>query len=560
MAPLIQNGSTPPPSSVPQSKPRDVQYRKARPLPVTLLDSCSIWFEELLLSQAFSLLSSALTSGTGASVEAFIPPHQHLALAATLVVHPSVTTRTTSQDKHVAADDALRYLRHVNSLLGAQESGLDKAFQFSSASSPSRGKGRRNRISDIAGDEDDDQQGRLSLSYAGKESLWNTAEDFWSVVGWAFNCSVPHRPRWERWKLWLGLMLDVIQDDFENRLPEAEKTYAVTQSTGAAQSVLKDSMIAQYLLPIGESRSNKRRLMRAVLADGTQKSLAEFGEVWKHETKAPKQKQAERPGKRRKLDLDNGEFGDYFDESDEDSLASSVRRSRSGTAVPSARHSRAASDDNGNDEDELSGSKALAVSTSVTSIDTLGGIESLHLRQRIMALLTLFCSKNPDAFLDTEELFDLYTEFLRPLPLAMFQQFVLPATPWLGPNSQASLNQMLLRPLLVTTAPAYNENALTQKEFESCYAPYAANNTSSTDNAKVGLLIESLLRLLWSSNALQVTPALRMAVEQGIAARKDKAAFDGRKKVGGRIKVDEEAMSVMECSAERMITVLDMAG
>jgi hypothetical protein len=183
---------------------------------------------------------------------------------------------------------------------------------------------------------------------------------------------------------------------------------------------------------------------------------------------------------------------------------------------------------------------------------------SLHLRQRILALLTLFSTKNPDAFLDTEDLFDLYTEFLRPLALPVFQQFVLPVKPWLGPNSQASLNQMLLRPLLVATAPPYHENALAQEELEVHYAPFAANSSGAVDNAKVSLLVEGLVRLLWKSGQLVATERLRALVKQGIEARREKVAFDGRRKVGVKRKVDEEAVVVMECSAERMLVVMDL--
>ena len=552
--------SPPPPSSLPQLHSTKSELRKARPLPVQVLDQCTVCFEEGLFSQAFSQLSSALTSGTGSSVEAHIPPAQHLGLAATLVVHPQFTTRTTSPDKQAAADDALRHLRHVNSLLGAQRSGIDKAFQFSdSVSSTKRGKRARTRVSDAVSDDEDDAPGRIRSSYVGKESLWTNVEDFWCAVGWTFNCSVAHPHRWERWKLWLALMLDVLEDDLTARLPEATKAYVESNSTAVIQTLLQDSMFAQYLSPIGEGRNNKRTLMRAILADGKFKSLAEFPEIWRHETKLPKQKEDSRMSKKRKLDLENDEFGDYLDHSDEESPQSSVRRSRSVTAFLSLRQSRAASK-NGDDEsdDELHGTHTPNGNESPAGVEVLGGIESIHLRQRILALLTLFCTKNPDAFLDTEDLFDLYTEFLRPLPLAVFQQFVLPTRPWLGPNSQAPLNQMLLRPLLVATAPAYNENALTQSDFEVHYARYAANSTSAIENAKVSLLIENLLRLLWNSGGLHSSNNLSQLLQQGITARKEKSAFDGRRKVGVKAKADEEAIVVMECSAERMLSILDM--
>jgi hypothetical protein len=540
-----------PPSSLPQSRHRDIKYRSSRSLPVPLLDSCSIWIEEQLYSQAFSLLTDSLTPGAGTPLSAFTPPPQHLALAATLSAHPRFTTRTTSQDKHAAADDALKYLRSVNGLVGAANAGLDRAFRFAEADNINRGKRARPKGSDLDV-ELDEQPGQLTSPYIGKESLWTNADDFWSVVGWAFNCSVVQSHRWERWKLWLDFMIDVLQDDLESRLPDAEKLYAATGNTHAIEELLRPSILAQYLQPLGEGRGNKRRLMRAVLADGRRNSLAEFGEIWKNETKQPRKQEEDRASKRRKLDLEKGEYGDYFDDSEDDSLANSVRRSRSTTAPPTAQLSRAPS---GSEDDD-----AADASTSPASIDILGGMKSLHLRQRLLALLTLFCTKNPEAFLDTEDLFDLYTEFLRPLPLPIFQQFVVPAKPWLGPNSQASLIQMLLRPLLSATAPAYNENALTQREFEMHYAPFAAANVTAVDNAKVGLLLEGLLRLLWSSKALEVTAELRRVVKLGIGARQERAAGDARKKGEGRAKIEEEALAVLQASAQRMMVVLDMAG
>lgn len=293
--------------------------------------------------------------------------------------------------------------------------------------------------------------------------------------------------------------------------------------------------------------------MRAVLAEGTPKSLAEFPEIWRHETKPPKQKQDVRLSKKRKLDLENNEFGDYYDHSDEESPGTSTRRSRSTTALPTAQPSRAGSDDS-DESDEDSDEVPSPPGTEI-----YGGTESIHLRQRILALLTLFSTKNPDAFLDTEDLFDLYTEFLRPLPLPVFQQFVLPAKPWLGAISQASLNQMLLRPLLVATAPPYRENALTQREFEVHYAQFAANSTGAVDNAKVSLLVEGLMRLLWKQRGkLETTEKLRGLVRQGIEARREKVAFDGRRKVGVKRKMEEEASVMMECSAERMLMLLEL--
>lgn len=117
---------------------------------------------------------------------------------------------------------------------------------------------------------------------------------------------------------------------------------------------------------------------------------------------------------------------------------------------------------------------------------------------------------------------------------------------------------MLLRPLLASTAPAYHENCLTQDDFETHFAPFAANTHSATDNAKVALLLEDLLRLLWRSGNLEWRKDLQIVVVRGIEARREKVAFDGRRKKSQRAKEDEEAVAMMEKCGERMLVVLDL--
>lgn len=557
---------SPPPSSLPLSKHAGRQYRKAKALAIQVLDHCTVCIEEQLFTQAFSLLANCVAAGTGKAEDAQLPPVQHLALAATLTVHPLLTTRTISKDKHVAADDALAYLQLVNNIAGPQNAVLDQVFLFGDADLASSRMGKREvkvLPSDIGGD-DENKPGYMRSVFAQKESLWTNAEDFWAVVGWAFNCSVAHPGRWDRWKLWLAFMLDVLEDDLEIRLPGATRAYQASGSTAAVRESLKDCIFAKYLAPIGEGRSSKRRLMRAVLADGKKQALAEFGEVWKHETKSPKVKKDEPVAKRRKLDLENGQFGDYFDdESDRDSPGDSARGSRSTTAFSTSRRSRPQSThSDGNSTDELHGPNTPTAAQTTTSIDDFGGLESLHLRKRLLALLSRFCALNPDAFLDTEDLFDLYTEFLRPLPLSIFASFVVPSQPWLGPHSQASLDQMLLRPLLTGSAPTYDENALTVSDFEEYYAGFAASKAGAVDNARVSILVESLLRLLWEQGALEGEGGngrLRKVVDKGITERKERSGWDGRRKAGSRARDEEEAMKVLQASAERMRLVLDMA-
>ncbi|KAI7490721.1 hypothetical protein KC351_g439 [Hortaea werneckii] len=391
---------------------------------------------------------------------------------------------------------------------------------------------------------------KLRNTYSDKDSIWSNAEDFWHVLGWAFNCSILHQTKWKRYLLFLDWMLSALSLDLESNAKH-----------GAADQ----SILAKYLGSVGESRNNKRRVMRAVLADGGTRSTGEFPEIWKNETKPPKRKaedEVAQMDKKRKLDLEAGEFGDYYIDSDSDlesPAPGSLPLSRSATILPSVKGSRDPSGDEQRSQSTAGASSALA---------SFGGLDSLKLRRQTLDLLVRLSQLSPATFLDTEDLFDLFTEFLRPLPLPVFQQLVfaspLPSsndddtTRGFGINERSSLDQMLLRPLLASAAPAYHDNCLTQDDFQTHFAPFAANTHSATDNAKVALLLEDLLRLLWRSGNLEWCEDLQTVVERGIEARREKVAFDGRRKKSQRAKEDEQAVAVMEKSGERMLVILDL--
>ncbi|KAK1077256.1 hypothetical protein LTR33_008243 [Friedmanniomyces endolithicus] len=492
------------------------------------------------------MLSTNLTAGMGTPRPAYIPPVQFFAFLATLTVHPHFTTRTHDVEKQTAADDALRYLQQVAKLVGPRNSGLNRAFRFVEATKPTASRNRRavtRNTTDAAEEDQEYDADSIRSRYATEESLWSNADDFWSVVGWAFNCSVAHPHRWRRWKVWLELMLDILGADLESH---------------AEDGTIPASMFARYLASVGErGRNTKRRLMRAILADGTQSSLAEFHEVWRDETRGPrnlKNQKVDRQHKRQKLDLDNGDFGDYGDESSaEDSPATSIQRSRSSTAKPSRR-------DSGNDDDsDESQAPRNKDNEPLTGLAALGRTPSLHLRTRLLALLVRLCALSPPTFLDTEDLFDIFTEFLRPIPLSIFSHFVCPARPYLDPDALSSMLQMLFRPLLAGSgAPVYDENVVTQEVFEECFAPFAAGGGGGVDNAKVSVMVESLLRLLWRNGGLVGRRSLREAVERGVRVRREKVAWDGRRRTGFKAMEEEEAGMVMEASAQRMMSVLDL--
>ena len=112
-------------------------------------------------------------------------------------------------------------------------------------------------------------------------------------------------------------------------------------------------------------------------------------------------------------------------------------------------------------------------------------------------------SDYPRTLAIVEEMFDVYTEMIRPLPLPIFIAFLSPTTngtndyrTTFDPISQACLAQMLLRPLLSAAPPRYRYSLPSQATMERSFLPYAANGQSVVDQAKVGILLEILLRLL----------------------------------------------------------------
>ena len=467
-----------------------------------------------------------------------------------------MTTRTTSKEKQTAADDALRYLRHVNTLTPADESGLTKALQFRDANSSRSKRARTRHSGDISSDDEHEDPGRIRSNYAQKDSLFANAEDFWAVVGWAFNCSVAHKNRWDRWRLWLEFVLDVLEDDLDSRHRQARA------SPQDRDEVLSKSLLAYYLAPfVDQGRNPKRRIMRAILADGTQPSMNLFPSVFTNETLPPKVKQDTKLGAKRSLDLDQGDFGDYFD-SDSDSNTTPGPQQKSGRI--STRHS---STNLSRQDSPASPSTPQPPPTSSTPLSSHGGSESLHLRLRLLALLTTISSLSSSLFLDPEDLFDIYTEFLRPLPLPIFSFFVLPnptssgaRTRTIDANSLASLIQMLLRPLLSSAAPVSNANSLTAESFATHFAPFAANVSSVGENAKVGICVEGLLRLLWTEGVLgnaddEVRRAVKEAVHEGIKVREEKAGGDGRRKSAGKSAEDWRFLVV---GGERMGSLLEM--
>lgn len=477
-------------------------------------------------TQALGFLISLITLGnTNSRTPAFLPPPQHIALACTLAVHPTLTTRAKSEDRLEAANLALRYLRLVLKLVGPVNGNLQDAFVFTGAGASSRRgtAGRRRTTGELHTSNDDEHN--INCNLAGPAAIWSQAEDFWQVVGWTFNCSVRHERRWDRWSLWLEYMIEVLKKDWETRVVEFE-----TDPNGDWDP-RATSMIVQYL-SAGESKTGRdRRTLRAIFADGTARSMAEFREIWKNETKELKKASDDKSRQIAKLDIKEGNYGDYnVSESSEF-------------------------------EDSTPSSPIAPISPPPEEVPdvaaALGGTQSIALRLHLLSLLSNVSAMVPETFLPLPAFYNLCHEQIRPLPLPTFFIFMSPASLSLITAAAAStLTQYILRSFIASAAPLPPTDSIAQDILERHFLPFAANTQSVADNARVSLCIETLLHLLEKHVGLEWSKGLVEASEKGIKAREQKAKREGKKRKDSGHMGGERIW--LTASAERIRFMVDM--
>lgn len=491
-----------------------------------------------------------LTCGTAAWAAVYAPAPQHLAIAATFLVHPSTTTRAKTTEEHEAAGASLQLLRLTNQLIGPEAAKFNTAFAFTHFNSSRHGGRRREEESTTNRTIRDDDDAPLNLDLAQSGSLWSRAEDFWHVVGWAFNCSVLHPERWEHWQTWLDFMCDALEHDWEHRLKQLEGPMGISQPSTPSkrkEHTLKQSLIYKFLTS-NVSHGSHRRVLRAIFADGSPSSVNEFREIFKNELKERKKDENnETPSKRRvEVNIDEDQYADYMsqdedgsDEPDPPSRARPKRARRGSKPKVSAA-----------DSEYL---RLINDTYSNGGVAAFGGFRSLEVRQRLLRILSEVSREIPKAYMKLEDLYHLFVENIRHLPLPAFQALVSPGTlPFFKPWSQSTLCEVLLYRMRESGAPESTEYYLTQTKLQECFLPYAANTASVVDNAKVSILLESLIVLLAESNLLHNTPELREAVETGNLNRVAKAEEEIRRNKNSRELEDVEWCWLIE-SGERLL-------
>ncbi|KAL8717994.1 MAG: hypothetical protein Q9225_004816 [Loekoesia sp. 1 TL-2023] len=182
----------------------------------------------------------------------------------------------------------------------------------------------------------------------------------------------------------------------------------------------------------------------------------------------------------------------------------------------------------------------------------LGVPQSVILRLRLLSLLSTVSVFLPHTFTPLPTLYDLYLEHIRPLPLPQFFLLVSPSSmQYLHLSAASSLTQIILRSVIASSAPLPPTDDMTQETLERCYLPYPANTSNISDNAKVSLCIETLLRLLQRHCGLDWSENFQESVEKGIEAREQKAKKAGKGKGKGKGGGEDERMW-LRGSAERI--------
>lgn len=512
-------------------------YRDALGLPRELKLRCHIHLEEQYYTAALNLLNSLLCDGippshADADAQADRPgcvaPPAQMAVLATLAIHPKHTSKLADAAAHDVSSLAMSYLRTVLATVGPVNANLRDALLF-------RGdvNGRRRRTSEDAaglggaGLESDEDHVRGKTANRG--SVWARGQDFWRVLGWAFNCSAQHPHRWCWWQPWLEYMVDVLEADYK------ERKRLDIEREGSQESyeyqLLQESLLVSYVVPKNSRVSALKPIISALFADGNTSSQAIFKEVFTRENKVASKSSKKR--KRDRVDLENDKFGDYDDDS-----------STGGSEPPTPEHLRMLALDVKNDTALWTGSALL---------------DTIPLRLRLFSLLSeAACDVPRKCVISLPDLYEKTTERIAQLPVAAFAKFLAQHNTPLTKDSLVAIIRCLMPYLLPGTAPRPVDvdpevNAredISTLILERCYLPFAYR--TAENNAKISLALETLLRLDFCS----WSPTLQRAVEKGVAARNDKAA----PRKGGRFKTDGElaAQEMLRASGKRLLVWVEI--
>ncbi len=132
-------------------------------------------------------------------------------------------------------------------------------------------------------------------------------------------------------------------------------------------------------------------------------------------------------------------------------------------------------------------------------------------------------------------------------------------------NSFTSLLKNILRHYLPASIPnpahvdPYTEerDGVSALVLQRCYLPFAANNVTPDTNAKMSLILENLLRLVYGAGAMSWSAELQNAAEKGVKARTDRARVRKGVRPRGTEEDEDAAREVLKASGQRILALMD---
>ncbi|KAK0674214.1 hypothetical protein QBC41DRAFT_385120 [Cercophora samala] len=549
-------------------------YREAAQLPYQVKNQIQIHLEEKMYPAALSMLHSLLSHCASFSPpskeqasqppqKVYVPPPHHLAFVSSLAIHPRFTSAPPYEDntsppiRDGAA--ALSYLRGLLSIAGPINANFRQAFEFKSPPSSST-FGKRSRRGDICGDwSTSDMSGADSDAsstdvmvgtFAMNGVLWHRATDFWSVLGWSFWCAAFIPGRWRYWKPWIEFMVTVLEQDWDERLAMDEKM-TTTTTHDEPYPMLKGSLLVNFMEDVARSRKNVlKEVMKALTFALGAGEKAVYGEVFANEkVVGPRNvKRKREEDTMLELDLENGCFGDYGDEEEdlEDEGDSQELPSSSSRSAPRVRKKT---------------KKAMegdASSTTPAAFRLNGGVaDTIPLRLRIFRLLSAAAHYLRDPSFPTSELYQSFSDKVRTSPLPVFRLF-LEAHNDLPDFVKVSLYRNIVDDLLPNGGlpdpdrvdrDTNSRNGISEVLMQKCFLPFPAGRITAEDNAKLSLVLENMLWVLYGATDITNAAGLRQAIETGIKAREAKIKGRGRAAAGS-----SKGASAVDRMAREMLT------
>jgi len=501
---------------------------------------------------ADGLLTAGLSKADGHIDPCQIPPPVQIAFISNLVVHPKHTSRADKPDRAEVAYLAGNYLDNLLQTVGPIKAKFNEAFQFNPNYQP-----RIMRA--MSGDDpfhDEDEQHVVGNANApvqgklgGQQLLWNSGSDFWSVVGWAFNCAVLYPARWRWWREWLDYMLRVLWEDWKARLlADCDANAKRGEDEVHVYAMMNKSLLTSYVSLYKIRRDHGlKHIIQALFADGHTASQSRFTEVFPRETQEPPKGQNKRK-REVKLDLDNMQYGDYCDSDDDFDADDNPPTSAASTPVKLGRGTTQHCQELTKFEHYATNAEALH--------------DTMSFRLRIIELLTQVSNALPHLFVTQDSLYQDLAEAIRHLPLPMFEAlFKVDRNPLNGTLRYIGVEKgdlsFLISELLHWFLPpkkhldpaavdpeADEAELLTWDILARCYLLHAAPSASVEDNAKLSVLLENAIMLLMaeSNGVIPDSEPLYQSLARGIEARNKKAKV----RKGRNGKVDKQEMVAKE--------------